>query len=106
MPKKDGQDPIEKARKRLVKAQADLQEAQDTRARVKLDGEQAVDRARQQAAGNLARATVKVEERSRAVDEARRELERLRQEALHVEQPQGERGELQAVGDDRTGDSP
>jgi hypothetical protein len=55
MPKKDGPDTIEKARKRLVKAQADLQQAQETRARVKLEGEQAIDRARQEASRTSAR---------------------------------------------------
>lgn len=106
MPKKDTSDPIEKARKRLVKAQADLQEAQETRVRVKLAGEQAVDRARDHAARQLARATLAVEKRSAAVDEARQALDELRQQrARSVRHESSAHAGLQAVGRENNGDS-
>lgn len=78
MPKGEKIDPEEKARKRIVKAQAALQQAQEYRARVKLEGEQAVDRARQQAEARLNRATLRVEKEARALEQAQHRLEELR----------------------------
>lgn len=61
---KDGTDREEGLRRKLAKAQAQLQEAQEVRARAVTKGEQQVERARQKAAARVARATRTVEKRA------------------------------------------
>ena len=75
MGKKGGKrDPVERARRKLAEAQSALQTARDERTRVKLKGEQAVERARRRSAQHLNKATRRVEQRSSDVDRAQREL--------------------------------
>lgn len=86
MAKKDSRDDsLERARRRLVTAQAALQQAQATRADVKAQGEQSVEQARQRAAHRLIKATQRVEQRTCDVQKARRkltDLERVQTESV------------------------
>lgn len=75
MAKKDAKrDPVEKAQLRLAEARAALDAAREHRAQVKLEGEQAIERARHRSAERLAKATMRVEQRTAAVDKAQRDL--------------------------------
>jgi len=86
--KSKGKDAVEKARRRLAKAQLKLHGAQEKRSQVMASGERDVEAARERAAASLARATERVEQRSGDVAQAEAKL------LTHV--PRADRGQTPA----------
>jgi hypothetical protein len=75
MPKQSGKkDRVEKAQRRLAKAQIELHAAQEKRAQAITRGEHEIEEARQRAAAWVARATERVEKRAGAVARAEARL--------------------------------